>query len=201
MNTTIDPAIFSDLAAFDPLDVIKRTGCTFDPSARQYRVKIWGCIYCVDLEKQEVRPEGQGLKTYHDFLYLFILYYLMTSKPLPPEGKWISEKDIRGGAAFFRGPHTLPANLISSRFGNDIPSFKQACEKLGGTSLALADAAFSFEISPSIPVAVLYWLGDEDFPSEVKLLFDRTIEAQLPLDIIFALAVEVCHAVSGSLDS
>jgi len=37
--------------------------------------------------------------------------------------------------------------------------------------------------------------GDEDFPSEARLLFDRTIQQHLPLDIIYALAVEVCHTL------
>jgi hypothetical protein len=44
---------------------------------------------------------------------------------------------------------------------------------------------------------VVYWQGDEEFPPETKLLFDRTIDRHLPLDIIFALAVEICHAVSA----
>jgi len=111
--------------------------------------------------------------------------------------KWVSEKDIKGGAAFFRGPHTLPTDWISSRFENDIKAFGQACEKLGGTPLAFGDAAFVFEITPAVPVAVVYWQGDEEFPPETKLLFDRTIDRHLPLDIIFALAVEICHTVSA----
>lgn len=60
----------------------------------------------------------------------------------------------------------------------------------------MADAAYVFKITPNIPVAVLLWLGDEDFGAEAKLLFDRTIGMHLPLDIIFALAVEVCREIS-----
>jgi hypothetical protein len=58
----------------------------------------------------------------------------------------------------------------------------------------MADAAFSFSITPRIPVAVLLWVGDDEFESEAKLLFDKTIVQHLPLDIIYALAVEICHA-------
>ena len=198
MNDKIDKINFLDLESLDPCDVMSRTGCEFDPATRQYRVNIWGHSYCADLEKYEVRPCGTGLKTYHDYLYIFILHFLIKSKSLPPEGKWVSEKDIKGGAAFFRGPHTLPSEWISKRFGNNIKAFRDACEKLGGVPLTLADAAFSFQITPAIPVAVLYWQGDEDFPCETKLLFDRSIELHLPLDIIFALAVEVCHGVIQS---
>ena len=195
MSESIDKTNFLDLKSCDPEKVISRTGCKFDKIKEQYFVDIWGYTYCVDLNKYEVRPEGPGLKPHHNCLYLFILYYLMKSKNMLPSGVWVSEKDIRGGAAFFRGPHTIPADLITARFGEDIDLFKKGCEKSGGIPIELADAAFLFKITPTIPVAVLYWQGDEDFPSEARLLFDSTIEQHLPLDIIYALSVEVCHAI------
>ena len=195
MSEMIDKTNFLDLKSCDPEIVTSRTDCRFDKIKEQYIVNIWGHTYCVDLNKYEVRPQEQGLKTHHNCLYLFILYYLMKSKSIAPSGVWVSEKDIPGGAAFFRGPHTIPVDLITGRFGEDIDLFKKECEKLKGIPLKMADAAFLFNITPTIPVAVLYWQGDEDFPSEARLLFDRTIEQHLPLDIIYALAVEVCYAL------
>ena len=194
----IDKTIFSDLAACDPEDVILRTGCQFDKTGNQYLVNIWGYEYCVDLKKYEVRPIETGFKTYQDFLYLFIRYYLIKSKNIKPSGEWISEKDIPDGAAFFRGPHTIPCNFITERFGNDLDSFKKESFQLKGTSLEMADAAFMFQITPTLPVAVLYYFGDEDFPCEAKLLFDKTIGLHLPLDIIFALAVEICSILGSA---
>ncbi|MCP3874279.1 MAG: DUF3786 domain-containing protein [Desulfobacteraceae bacterium] len=195
MTELIDNTNFLDLKSCDPEDVTLRTGCKFDKSKNQYVIKIWGRSYCIDLNNYEIKPVGSHVKTYRDFLYLFILYYLMKSKNIDPSGTWVSEKDITGGAAFFRGPHTIPTDVIIQKFGDDIALFKKECNVLGGSAINLADVAFAFQITPSIPVAVLYWQGDEDFPSEAKLLFDKTIEHHLPLDIIYALAVEICHAL------
>jgi hypothetical protein len=61
----------------------------------------------------------------------------------------------------------------------------------------MADAAFAFSITPRIPVAVLLWEGDTEFPAEAKLLFDRTIAEQLPPDVIFSLAVEICNRLGN----
>ncbi len=194
MTNKVDITNFKDLNEFDPDDVIKRTGCRFDKIKNEYRVSIWGYTYIVDLNLNEIHIEPEGFKTYKDFMHIFILHYLMKSKNIPLSHDWVSEKDIPGGAAFFRGPHTIPANVITDKVNNDITLFQQQSEKLGGSPIIMADAAYMFQISPTIPVAILYWLGDEDFPSETKLLFDKTIEQHLPLDIIFALAVEVCHA-------
>jgi hypothetical protein len=57
----------------------------------------------------------------------------------------------------------------------------------------MADAAASFTLCEKLPVALLYWAGDEEFPAEAKLLFDETIAAHFALDIVFALAVGVCE--------
>ncbi len=108
-------------------------------------------------------------------------------------GEWISEKEVPGGAAFFRGPHTIPGHLIAERYGDHLKSFDKKCRQLGGTLLEMADAAFAFSITPHLPVAVLLWEGDMEFPPEAKLLFDKTIAEQLPPDVLFSLSVEICE--------
>ncbi len=197
MSNLIDVTNFKDLGSLDPEEVIKRTGCKYDKSQNQYIVKIWGHNYIVRAHSNEIMPEEKGMPAYKDYFYLFILFYLMKSKDLPVSGQWVSEKDITGGAAFFRGPHTLPTNDIAQIFGNDLDKFKKRCEALSGTPIDMADAAYSFKIANNIHVAVLFWYGDDDFESEAKLLFDKTIEQHLPLDIIYALAVEVCNTVKN----
>ena len=111
----------------------------------------------------------------------------------------IREKDIPGGTTFFRGPHEIPTNLISLRFNNNINEFKERCEQLHAIPRSMADAAYSFKITPRIPVAVLYWRGDDDFPAESKILYDRTIAEHLASDIIYALAVGICERLGKPL--
>lgn len=194
MTDLIDKILFQDLLSCDPVEVKKRTGALYDEKKGVYRVCIWGNSYDVLPRQFLIKPRGKGPGTYRDYLYLFILHYLMKAKEVPVSGEWISEKDIPGGTGFFRGPHTLPTQLVSQAFGNDLPGFLDAGKRLGGTPLPMADAAFSFQVTPRIPVAVLLWQADEEFGSQANLLFDKTISQHLPLDIVYALAVEVCHA-------
>ncbi len=192
---------FDDLKACDPNDVVKRTKAVWDPDLRQYEICVWGHDYIVAPDQCRVTPKTSGHSSYQDFLYLFIVYYLMHGRDIPPSGTWVSEKDIKGGEGFFRGPHLIPVQSIADAVDNDVSLFKQACEKLNGVPIEFADAAFSFDITPAIPMALLFWEGDEDFPSEVKMLLDQTIDQHLSLDIIFALAVEVCAAVTKVVES
>lgn len=194
MPEFLEPTHFNDLEACLPRDVIQRTGSRYDADSKTYEVDIWGYTYCVDLVNQKIFSKGKGLETYHNFLFLFIIFYLIQAKNMQPMGDWISEKDLPSGPGFFRGPHTIPVDMIIDRVQDDLSVFESLCRALGGTPLDLADRAFKFEITPLVPVAVLYWQGDDDFPSEANILYDRTMIEQLPLDIVFALAVEICNA-------
>ncbi len=196
MSSNIDPIHFHDLSAKDPKDIIQRTNAAFDSETRQFTLSVWGHDYVVEPEQQKVSSTDGFIPAQPDYYSLFIVHYLLGSTTAPLEGEWVSEKDIPGGAAFFRGPHTLPTEKVVRVFGNDLDRFSKTCSDLGGRKIDMADAAFRFDIRPNIPVAVLYWQGDEDFEAEAKLLFDRSISRHLALDIIYALAVMVCKTLT-----
>ena len=196
MGSLIDPVHFKDLAAGNPQGVVQRTGAVWDPGLLEYKIKVWGLSYTVDLTHGQIRPENLSRSVLPEYMDLFIVHYLMKAQGLGVVNEWVSEKDIPGGSAFFRGPHTLPARDIALAFGKDIKGFKAACTRLGGRPLAMGDAAFVFDITPKIPVAVLLWLGDEDFDADAGLLFDKTVARHLALDIIYALGVLVCKTLA-----
>ena len=188
----LDKRFFDSLSRMDPAQVSRRTGCAYDAAERCFAVPAWGEEYRVFPESAAIRPVGADSPPPSNELGLVIVFYLLQAKDAPLAGEWVSERDLPSGALFFRGPHALPAPMIADRFGEDLAAFKTACEKLGGAPQPMADAAYSFLILPRVPVAVLLWRGDDEFPPEAKLLFDRTIALHLPLDVIFALAQEVC---------
>lgn len=192
MTALVDNFFLTQLDKQDPADVCRRSLCAYDETDRIYTATVWGDQYVVDPEKAKITCIDTKHEPLHPYFDLFVVHYLLGSREMQPAGQWISEKDIAGGATFFRGPHEIPAHSIASRFDRDIIGFKKRCQQYGGLVLDLADAAFVFSITPRIPVAVLYWQGDDEFPTEAKLLFDKTIDRHLASDIIYALAVGVC---------
>jgi len=201
---SIDPIHFSDLAARDPRKIIQQTHAAWDSGSREYRIKIWGCNYWVDAEHGRIRTENEGKRIFSDYMDLLIVHYLLGARnagSVGPANEWVSEKDIPGGSAFFRGPHTLPTKDIARVFGEDMDGFTAACTRLGGRPLVFADAAFTFDITPKLPVAVLLWQGDDDFGADAGLLFDKTIDRHLALDIIYALAVLVCKTLCHAVET
>ncbi len=197
MADIIDKKNFERLAQMDPQEVTDRTGSLYDLEKGIYTINAWGGTYEVDTAGCRITCPTESEGVFHDYFSLFLLYYLMQSTPQTSDGQWVSEKDLTGGAAFFRGPHTVPTSYIIKAFGLNLDKFKDRCRVLEGKAVSMGDAAFRFEITDKIPVTVIYWLGDEDFPSEANLLFDKTIEKHLPLDIVWALAVSVCRRLSS----
>jgi hypothetical protein len=132
----------------------------------------------------------------HDYFYVFLVNYLLSSKKAEPTAQWISEKDLVGGVTFFRGPHAIPTELITKTFGNDIQALERKCASLHGTRLEMADCSFGFHVVGSVKVALLYWQGDEDFAAEAKLLIDSSIADSLRLDVVFGLLCDVCVRIA-----
>lgn len=192
----IDPILYKDLQSEKPEDVLNRCDATYDAGSGAYGIQFWGHDVRVIPASQKVVCPDISFEGAWAYVPLILVHYLLSAGKPSDSGDWVSEKDLPGGTAFFRGPHTLPAHLVAEAFEKSLDAFKQRCQAHGGTPLDMADAAFSFPLLPGIPGAVLFWQADEMFGAEAKLLFDRSISDHLPLDIIYALGVTLCRVVA-----
>ena len=165
--------------------------CTYDPKKNIFTMQLWNSRFEIDCNQKQITARTPAQT--HDYFVIFIIHYLRCTAVGETIGTWISEKDFPGGVTFFRGPHQIPTNLISNRFGNNSDAFAMVCQKLGGQQLAMGDQAYAFDIAPGIKVALVYWLGDDEFPPEATLLYDQNLQHRYPLDVIFSLAVEICY--------
>ncbi|MGW8195272.1 MAG: DUF3786 domain-containing protein [Desulforhopalus sp.] len=196
MTEIIAKSYFNELANADHQTICRNRRCSYSEEDRCYTVDIWDWQFLINPAESKIEPAPAAIERPHEYMALFCMYYLLHNKHRPLQGEWISEKDFPGGPTFFRGPHLIPTNLISNRFGNDLQAFSARCRQLGGRRLEMADASFRLDITVDIPVALLYWIGDEDFPAEAKILYDRSLIDRLTPDILFALAVGVCHRIA-----
>jgi len=197
MTNLIDINYFKELAGKNPEDLCRIALCDYYAKKKGYILSVWGEDYGIYPHDCKIIRLRDGKSDINTLFGLFIIYYLLRSKEIKISKEWISEKDIPGGTTFFRGPHKIPTQLIERRYEKDIQGFKEICKQLSGSRIDMADAAYSFQITPRIPAAVLFWNGDDEFQPESKILFDKTITEHLTPDIIFCLAVEICQRISG----
>ncbi len=120
-------------------------------------------------------------------LDLIILTYLLRVQAMEMSEKMVNEKQIPGGEAFFRGPHSLNTRPMEEVFGEDREAFLSAGRRLNGKVRDLGDAAICLPVLPRVPVTLILWEKDDEFPAKVTVNFDSTISSHLPLDIIWAV--------------
>ncbi|MGD9290125.1 MAG: DUF3786 domain-containing protein, partial [Desulfobacterales bacterium] len=59
--------------------------------------------------------------------------------------------------------------------GQNLSGFTKAAGQLHGKKIDNGDAAFEFKALPAVPLQLILWSGDEEFPAEANILFDNTI--------------------------
>ena len=61
----------------------------------------------------------------------------------------------------------------AERFEADQSGFHRACKALGGQPFPQGDIAYVIELFDGLPVVVQLWFGDEEFPANLRLLWDE----------------------------
>ena len=173
----------STLRVQDPGLVAVRSGSswlTLGPGRGELHIPLWNkvCILCWP----ELKGCNEKDDRLPDFQLAMLLYYLLTADGAPLTGKWVSFADLPDGRMYNAAFQGYSGDEVVKAFGLDLDGFKSACSKAGGKSVDVGSASFVFQALPKVPLMLTYWLGDEDFPSSCKVLFDSSAAHYLPID-------------------
>lgn len=116
------------------------------------------------------------------FDQIVILYYFFTADGVPQAGKWIAFSELANGRFYDAAFQSYTNRPLAENFHNQQKQFSKAATTIGGKSINFADAAFSFQILPSVTLLAAYWEGDEDFFTSIRILFDASANHYLPTD-------------------
>lgn len=181
------------LRKVDPDDVCTRTGATYDRISGLYRFKSFGKDFSLSPDDKKIlsdAPESDTLLQKLGFFFNFsVICSFHSAKDVPLTGKLVNPVNMKSGQLFFRGSHILPLDKVSERYGNDRDGFLERGRALGGVGLEYGDASVKLFPLPKVPVVLILWLADEEFPSRADILFDSSSEVQLPVDVIWSIAM------------
>jgi hypothetical protein len=199
-KATIGPFYWDKLSQLHPTDVCNRTEALYNPTKEGFLLPVYNLRYLI-LPKAKIilgvkRNDQPVEEELPPFFYLMVLCYLTEAKETKPTHTWVSEKDLKGGSTFFRGPHSLQVGELEDFYGKNPDAFLKAGRKLGGSEILYGDKGFALEVFPKVPLAYILWKGDEEFPPKIGLLFDSTIEFHLPLDIIWCMVAETSRRLT-----
>ena len=185
---------WESLAKAAPGEVCQRTGASYNPDRKGYLLPVINQRYLILPEEKRIyclRGDLCEEEDLRDYFFLMVLLYLLNAQEGEPTHNWVSEKELKGGTTFFRGPHALRTEELKGTFGKDPERFLEAGKRLGGGELLFGDKAFALNVLPKVPLAYLLWKESEEFPARVNVLFDSTIQKHFSLDGIWCVAAEV----------
>jgi hypothetical protein len=122
---------------------------------------------------------------------ILLLHYLAGVQSLPLTGKPISFLEVPSGSFYYDAFVRRAIAPLVRTYGHDPEALAAAARTLGGAMVAMGDLAVSLPVFPRVPVTLVYWRGDEEFPPDLYLLFDATIVEFLSTEDIAVLGQEL----------
>jgi hypothetical protein len=179
------------LAIQDPQMLALRTGCL-------YQVSQSGTSLEFSFFEQKIRlsyptlvaREFQENTELPILTQTLIFYYLLTANGNPIQNRWISFSELPDGKVYEKAFQGYTGDEIVRQFGNELNLFQKANQLINGDFQTMGNASYRYLALPKIPLAVVYHVGDEEFLSSCKFLFDASVKDYLP--------TEAC-AILGSL--
>jgi len=111
-----------------------------------------------------------------------VYYYMKTADGCPLVGKWISFGELPDGMFYNAAFQGYTGDKLSALIGNNVENFIRTALQLNGVFLPFGDASFKFQALPKVPLAIVFWNGDDEFPPSCKILFDASVTHYLPAD-------------------
>ena len=131
-------------------------------------------------------------------LLLHYLYGAWSSSGPAITGEWIAFQDVPDGRFYLDAFLKRAKDPLVRIFGHDPELLVEIATRVYDT-MPFDHGDFSVVVRafPLVPVALILWKGDEEFPPEGNILFDRNISDILSAEDIAWLAGMVIYPLIG----
>lgn len=122
------------------------------------------------------RSSGEGLSIQRRILLLHYLSGAWASGGAPITGEWIAFQDVPDGRFYLDAFLRRAKDPLVKTFG----SCPEQLVELAGRAYAAeasdqGDYSVLVQALPLVPITLLLWAGDDEFPPEGNVLFDRNV--------------------------
>jgi hypothetical protein len=170
-------------AAVDPQRAAERCGFTFEEHDGEgvLRAGFLGAEVGLSVPGFE-QVSGDPLPPH---VLAILVYHIATSDGTEPEGRWIAFTELPDGTFYVSAWRGYTGEALVRRFGNDVETVARAAATLGVADDSLpGDVVSVMEVFPRVPIAFVYWVGDDEFEPRADFLFDATASRHLATDCL-----------------
>jgi len=129
---------------------------------------------------------------------ILLLHYMGMAETAGIAHEWISYQEVPDGRFYLDAFVRRAKNPLIQTFGNEPELLvKLATETYGARPLDHGDFSVVIQALPLVPVALILWKGDEEFPPDGNILFDRSISKIFSAEDIAWLAGMIIYPLAG----
>lgn len=156
------------------------SGCEEDADGN-FRLTFFWQEYVIFCDDFTVRRADTGDEP-SSFTQSLILTYLATADGTTPSSRWVGFRELPDGLFYVQAFQGYTGGRLVRELGDGIETFRRAAGALGGEPLEIGDAGYVFTVLPRVHLGLVYWEGDEEFPSQARVLFEDTAARYMPTD-------------------
>jgi hypothetical protein len=161
-------------------------------------LKYLGRKYQLNLSDFSITVEGSDEKVeLRD--KILILHYLIQAKGTALSGEQITYQELKEGSNYFPTFYKRAVKPLIDYFGPAPQKLLSAAAPLGGTPGVLGDISVTIPAFPRVPITLVLWKGDEEFPPNGNILFDNTILDYQPVEDVIILCQTIIWQMVKSL--
>jgi hypothetical protein len=176
-----------------PSKLALRSGCEQDANGNLRLSFFWREIV-ISGDDFSVRRADTGDEM-PSFIQSIVLTYLVTADGTTPSGRWIGFRELPDGMFYAQAFQGYSGGRLVRELAGGLEALRRAAERLGGEPLSLGDAGYVFTVLPRVRLALVYWEGDEEFPSQARVLFEDSASHYLPTDGLAILGSQLIGKV------
>ena len=164
-----------------PQELAYNTGGVSHPEQNNLEILFWDRRVVISLPSLEI-SDKKSQQVLPEFSQAMILYYLHLADGSPVSGRWVSFAELPDGRFYHNAYQGYTGQMLARVIGNHIEGFEKVARALKAQKAQLGHASYIFQALPKVPLLVIQWQGDEDFPASFQILFDDTAHHFLPSD-------------------
>jgi hypothetical protein len=120
---------------------------------------------------------------------VLILHYLERASGVPLSGNLVTFQEVESGSFYLPLYRERVIKPLVEAFGHRPQAMVEVAERFfNGERRGFADASVTVLALPYVPVTLLMWLGDSEFPSQGSLMYDASVASYLPTEDITSVS-------------
>jgi hypothetical protein len=167
--------------------ILQRTGLE-SVAADQFRVLFLNRAYRIGFPELKFEDESDSKTEVPIQEQILILHYMLSPAVPSLTGNWVSYREIPGASFYYSAFVKRAIDPLKKVFGQNVKGLLRTGEILGGQSIGAGDVGYEFRLLPHVPVRLILWAGDDEFPAEANMVFAENIKEILSAEDIAWLA-------------